>query len=146
MLKVGATDQITFKNWYATTPSKPVLNLQVIAEAMADFAAGGSDPLRDQKVENFNFAGLVGAFDTARAANTGLTSWALTNALVNFQLAGSNTAAMGGDLAYQYGKNGTLAGIGITPAIDVLSNASLGTSAQTLQPLSGLQVGPQRLS
>jgi Ca2+-binding RTX toxin-like protein len=146
VLKVGATDQITFKNWYAATPSKPVLNLQVIAEAMADFAAGGSDPLKDQKIENFNFAGLAGAFDAARTANPGLTSWALTNALASFQLAGSDSAALGGDLAYQYGKNGTLAGIGITPAIDVLSNASLGTSAQTLQPLSGLQVGPQRLS
>jgi trimeric autotransporter adhesin len=146
VLKVGTTDQITFKNWYATTPSKPVLNLQVVAEAMADFAAGGSDPLRDQKVEEFNFAGLVRAFDTARAANTGLTSWALTNALVNFQLAGSDSAALGGDLAYQYGKNGTLAGIGITPALDVLSSAALGTSAQALTPLAGLQTGTQRLS
>jgi Ca2+-binding RTX toxin-like protein len=146
VLTVGASDKITFKDWYATTPSKPVLNLQVVAEAMADFAAGGADPLRDQKVEQFNFAGLVGAFDTARAANTGLTSWALTNALTSFQLAGSDSAALGGDLAYQYGKNGTLAGIGITPALDVLSNAALGSSAQALTPLAGLQTGTQRLS
>jgi Ca2+-binding RTX toxin-like protein len=146
VLKVGASDQITFKDWYAATPSKPVLNLQVVAEAMADFAAGGADPLRDQKVEAFNFAGLAGAFDTARAANSGLTSWALTNALTSFQLAGSDSAALGGDLAYQYGKNGTLAGIGITPALDVLSNAALGTSAQALTPLAGLQTGTQRLS
>lgn len=146
VLKVGATDQITFKNWYAATPSKPVLNLQAIAEAMADFDAGGSDPLRDQKVENFNFAGLVGAFDAARAATPTLTNWALTNALASFQLAGSDSAALGGDLAYQYGKNGTLAGIGVTPAFDVLNNAGLGTSAQTLNPLAGLQTGTQRLS
>ena len=146
VLKVGASDQITFKNWYATTPSKPVLSLQIMAEAMADFAPGGADPLRDQKVENFNFAGLAGAFDTARVANPGLTTWALTNALVNFQLAGSDSAALGGDLAYQYGKNGTLAGIGITPAFDVLNSAALGTSAQALTPLAGLQTGTQRLS
>ena len=146
VLKVGATDQITFKNWYATTPSKPVLTLQMMAEAMADFAPGGADPLRDQKVENFNFAGLAGAFDTARVANPGLTSWALTNALVNFQLAGSDSAALGGDLAYQYGRNGTLAGIGITPAFDVLNSAALGAAAQTLTPLAGLQTGTQRLS
>jgi Ca2+-binding RTX toxin-like protein len=146
VLKVGASDQITFKNWYATTPSKPVLNLQMMAEAMADFAPGGADPLRDQKVEAFNFAGLAGAFDTARTANPGLTSWALTNALLNFQLAGSDSAALGGDLAYQYGKNGTLAGIGITPAFDVLNSAALGASAQALTPLAGLQSGSQRLS
>jgi Ca2+-binding RTX toxin-like protein len=146
VLKLGATDQITFKNWYATTPSRPVLSLQMMAEAMADFAPGGADLLRDQKVENFNFAGLAGAFDTARVANPGLTSWALTNALVNFQLAGSDSAALGGDLAYQYGRNGTLAGIGVTPAFDVLNSAALGTSAQTLTPLAGLQTGTQRLS
>lgn len=146
VLKVGATDQITFKDWYAATPSKPVANLQMIAEAMADFAAGGSDPLRDQKVEKFNFAGLAGAFDAARAANSGLTSWALTNALTGFQLAGSDTAALGGDLAYQYGKNGTLAGIGVTPALATLSDANLGTAAQILSPLAGLQTGSVRLS
>ena len=146
VLKVGATDQITFKNWYATTPSKPVANLQVMAEAMAGFVAGGSDPLMDQKVENFNFAGLVGAFDAARAANSGLTSWALTNGLTSFQLAGSDTAALGGDLAYQYGTNATLAGIGVTPALATLSDAALGTSAQALTPIASLQVGSVRLS
>ena len=40
VLKVGTTDQITFKNWYAATPSKPVTRLQVMAEAMAGFAQG----------------------------------------------------------------------------------------------------------
>lgn len=146
VLKIGATDQITFKNWYAATPSKPVTKLQVMAEAMADFVQGGSNLLMDQKVENFNFAGLAGAFDTARAANTSLTSWALTNALTSFQLEGSDTAALGGDLAYQYGKNGTLAGIGVTPALATLSDANLGTAAQTLTPLAGLQTGSVRLS
>lgn len=146
VLKIGATDQVTFKDWYAATPSKPVAKLQVMAEAMAGFVQGGSNPLMDQKVENFNFAGLAGAFDTARTANPSLTSWALTNALASFQLAGSDTAALGGDLAYQYGKNGTLAGIGVTPALTTLSDANLGTNAQTLNPLAGLQTGAVRLS
>ena len=123
-----------------------VTKLQVMADAMAGFVQGGADPLRNQKVANFNFAGLAGAFDTARAANTSLTSWALTNALTSFQLAGSDTAALGGDLAYQYGKNGTLAGIGVTPALSTLSDANLGTNAQTLAPLAGLQTGSVRLS
>ncbi|SMB32247.1 Hemolysin-type calcium binding domain protein (fragment) [Sterolibacterium denitrificans] len=146
VLKVGADDQITFKNWYAASPSKPVTRLQVIAEAMDAFAAGGSDPLLDQKVESFNFAGLVGAFDAARAANSGLTSWTLTDALTSFQLAGSDTAALGGDLAYQYGKNGTLAGIGVTPVLGTLSDANLGTNPQALNSLASLQTGTLRLS
>ncbi len=146
VLKIGSTDQITFKDWYAATPSKPVAKLQVMAEAMAGFVQGGSDPLKDQKVENFDFAGLAVAFDAALAATPSLTSWALTNALASFQLAGSDTTALGGDLAYQYGKSGTLAGIGVTPALATLSDANLSTNAQPLTPLAGLQTGSVRLS
>ena len=123
-----------------------MVNLQVMAEAMSEFSAGGSDPLLDQKVENFNFAGLAGAFDAARVANPGLTSWALTDALTQFQLAGSDTAALGGDLAYQYGKNGTLSGIGLTAAQQVIGDGSFGSQAQMLRPLAGLQEGAVRLS
>jgi Ca2+-binding RTX toxin-like protein len=74
------------------TAIRSVLRLQVIAEAMADFDAGGSDPLRDQKVETFDFAGLVDAFDAARSAAPTLTHWALSDALTRFQLAGSDSA------------------------------------------------------
>ena len=79
---------------------------------------------------------------------TGVQTCALpiSNALTSFQLEGSDTAALGGDLAYQYGKNGTLAGIGVTPALATLSDANLGTAAQTLTPLAGLQTGSVRLS
>jgi Ca2+-binding RTX toxin-like protein len=146
VLKVGAAESITFKNWYATTPSKPVANLQVIAEAMAGFVAGGIDPLKNQKVENFNFTGLVDSFDAARVANTGLTSWALSDALTKFQLAGSDSAALGGDIAYQYGKNGNLAAIGVTSALETISASSLGTSAQTLNSAATLQSSSIRLS
>ncbi|MFT3960123.1 beta strand repeat-containing protein [Propionivibrio sp.] len=145
VLKLGADDRITFKDWYAASPSKPVVNLQVIAEAMDAFAAGGSDPLLDQKVETFNFAGLVGAFDAARTANPGLSAWALTHALTQFQLAGSDTAALGGDLAYQYGRNGSLAGLGLAVAQGVIGEAGFGTQAQTLHDPASLQTGTVRL-
>jgi hypothetical protein len=113
---------------------------------MSDYAPGGSDPLCDHKVETFSFGALVEAFDKARAADATLTSWAVANALASFQLAGSDSAALGGDLAYQYGLNGSLAGIGVAPALDILGNPAFGASAQPLTPLAGLQVGPLRLS
>ena len=47
---------------------------------------------------------------------------------------------------YQYGKNGTLAGIGITPALNTLSDANLGTNPQALNSLASLQTGTARLS
>ena len=145
ILDVGATEQINLKDWYAATTNKSVVTLQMIEEAAADFNAAGTDPLRNKKVENFNFAGLVTAFDQARTATPTLTSWALTNALTTYHLGGSDTAALGGDLAYQYGKNGNLSNVSFTPAQTILGNAQFGTTAQTLQPLAGLQDGSVRL-
>ena len=145
VIEIGASDRITLSNWYAAPDNRSVLRLQVIAEAMADFDAGGADPLRDNRVETFDFAGLAGAFDAARAANPGLTRWAIAEALTAFHLAGSDSEALGGDLAYQYGRNGTLAGIGLGAAQAVLGDAQFGVQAQALRPLAGLQDGPLRL-
>ena len=146
ILDVGNAEQIAFKNWYSGTTNKSVVNLQMIADAMADFDANSSDPLRNNKVEQFNFAGIVGRFDQAQAANPALTSWSLTNALLDFHTGDSDTAAIGGDLAYQYGHAGSLAGIGVSAAQNVLGNAQMGTAAQTLQPLANLQESVVKLA
>lgn len=143
-LNVGSAEQITLKDWYAG--NKAVLNLQMIEEAAADFNASGSDTLRDNKVETFNFAGMVSQFDQARASNQNLSNWALTNALAQFHLSGSDTAAIGGDLAYQYGLHGNLTGIGLTHAQEVTSDTSFGAAAQTLRPLATIQEGLVKLS
>ncbi len=135
VLKTGVTDSITFSDWYVAPilsnstqyDTKSVLNLQVIAEAMTGFVQGGTDALRNNRIENFNFADLVHQFDTEGAT----ANWQLTDArLTAHLLAGSDTAAMGGDLAYQYGRNGTLAGVGLTAAQSVLSDTRFGTAAQ----------------
>ncbi len=146
MLGLGNAEQITLKDWYATSANnKSVLNLQMMAEAMAEFDSTSSDPLRNNKVETFNFGGLADRFDQARAADASLTSWSLTNALLDFHLGGSDTEALGGDLAYQYGKTGTLAGLGVTPVQSVLSHAQFGTTPQALQPLATLHEGLVKL-
>ena len=133
ILKTGGTDQITIKDWY-TCASHGVINMQVIADSMAGFKAGGTNAtIRDNKVENFNFAGLVTAFDTARKANPALTTWSMTNALLSNHLASdSDTMAVGGDLAYQYAKTGSLAGIGVLAAQGVINAASFNQSAQAI--------------
>jgi hypothetical protein len=67
------------------------------------------------------------------------------DSLLDAHLGSSDTAALGCDIAYQYGKNGTLAGLGLTPVQSILSNAQFGTGAQTLQPLAGLRDGVLKL-
>lgn len=129
IVKMGTTDQITMKDWYLGTTNKSVVNLQVIAEALTGFALGGADTLRNNKVESFNFANLVAAYDAAGAT----ANWQLTDArLTTHLLAGSDTAAIGGDLAYQYGRNGNLTGVGLLAAQNVINAASFGQTAQTL--------------
>jgi hypothetical protein len=74
-----------------------------------------------------------------------ITRWTLMNALLDAHLAGSDDAALGGDLAYQYGMNGNLSGIATGAAQDVLGNSQFGTQAQSLRPLATLQEGPVKL-
>jgi Ca2+-binding RTX toxin-like protein len=140
VLATGAAESITFAGWYSATANRSILSLQVIAEAMEDFDAGSSDPLLNHKVQRFDFQGLVGEFEAS-----GLSSWALTSALLEFHLGGSDTEALGGDLAYRYGRDGSLAGIGFTPAQQVLGASQFGTATQTLRDDATLEQGAIRL-
>ena len=145
VLETGGGELIEFEDWYDSAPQRPVLKLQVIAEAMADFDASSADSLRNKKVASFDFQGLTNAFDQARAQNPGLSSWALANALTQFHLGSSDTEALGGDLAYRYGLAGSLAGIAIDRAQEVIGSSQFGAAPQTLQPLATLQDGVVRL-
>jgi Ca2+-binding RTX toxin-like protein len=130
ILKMGTTDQITLKDWYLSgSTNKSVVSLQVIAEAIQGFSLGSADVLRNNKVETFNFTNLVAAFDAAGAT----ANWQLTDARLTTHLqAGSDSTAIGGDLAYQYGKNSNLSGMGLLNAQNVIASASFGQTAQTL--------------
>ncbi len=145
VLQVSGSDSLTFTNWYGDPANQTVLNLQLVAEAMTGFDVGSSDPLLNKKIQTFDFQGLVSAFDAALAATPWLSSWALSNGLTQFHLAGSDSAALGGDLAYHYGADGTLAGIGLGKAQDVLTSAQFGAQAQTIHSTASLQEGLIRL-
>lgn len=68
------------------------------------------------------------------------------NGLLDAHLASSDATVLGGDLAYQYGVNGSLAGIGLAAAQDVLAAPQFGSQAQTLHPWSTLNSGTIQLS
>ena len=68
------------------------------------------------------------------------------NTLLDAHLAGSDTEALGGDLAYRYGLTGSLAGLAMTPEQGTLSSAQFGSAPQSFQPLAGLQEGLVKLS
>jgi Ca2+-binding RTX toxin-like protein len=144
VLNLGGTgEKITLQGWYDTAADyKSIVNMQVIVDAMADFNAASPDKLVNKKIANFDFMGLAAAYDGAGAP----VNWALTNALLSKHLSGSDTAALGGDLAYRYGKTGALTGMGFDAAQGLLTDASFATAAQTLQSATALDAGVKRLS
>lgn len=145
ILQVGASDQMTFVDYYANPSNRSVANLQMVIEGTSDYDSGSSDVTRDNKIETFDFAALVADFDAARAVDPNLTSWALSSTLLSRHLTGSDSAAIGGDLAYRYHRFGNLADISFVPGVGLLSAPEFGSSAQPLLPLAGLQDTSARL-
>jgi hypothetical protein len=128
VLGLGAGEEIVLNDWYAGIDNQGVARLQVIAGAMSDFNAGGTNPLLDHQVEQFDFAGLVGRFDQARAADPQLENWAMSGSLEEFHLGGGDSPALGGDAAYQYGLSGQVPAVGGTSTLEPTANVS-GASA-----------------
>jgi Ca2+-binding RTX toxin-like protein len=146
ILVTGAGEQITFTDWYASGDNQSVAKLQMVIEGGADYDVASEESLHSKKIAQFNFAGLVSAFDAARAGDTGLTSWSLSTSLMNFHLAGSDIEAMGGDFSYEYGKNGNLSNLSMVSAQAILTNTSFGTANQVLQMTEPLQDLSPRLA
>jgi Ca2+-binding RTX toxin-like protein len=127
VLEVGGNERITFDNWYLGSSNQPVAKLQIITDG------NGTTPTTNDMVETFDFRALVGAFNQALASRPGLSKWTLSSAVAQFQLGGgSDTAALGGDLAYHYATAGSLAGMGLSAAQATLASDQFGQQAQSI--------------
>jgi len=145
IVEVGKGETLILKDWYASSANQSVLNLQVITDAMKGYDPNSSNPLFNQRVNDFDFTALVNQFNQALAGNNNLDQWSMMNSLLDAHLASSDTEALGGDLAYQYGHAGTVSGIGLSAAQNVLNLPQFGAQAQTLHPLETLQDGTIKL-
>ena len=134
----NGTDRFTLRDWYAPLDNRSFINLQIVNQALADFNAGAGDPLRDQRVERFDFAGLVGRFDAERATTPTLGRWEVINALAMFHLGGSDARAVGGDLSLQAGLQGSLANMSLGTAQGTLANADFGAREQAFGATANL--------
>jgi Ca2+-binding RTX toxin-like protein len=145
ILITGAGDQVTFQGWYTSTTNQSIANLQLIIEGSSGYDPNSLDPLRNKKAVQFDFCGLVAEFDKARAANASLSSWSLSSSMLQFYLSGSDTGAIGGDIAYQYAMNGSFANLSMMPTQAILANSQFGSASQTLQAPIALQDQSPRL-
>jgi Ca2+-binding RTX toxin-like protein len=144
ILTMGAGDQLTFKNWYGSNGAS-VATLQVVTVGGADYQPGSASVINDNKVELFDFAGLVAQFNQARSANPSLTSWSMAPSLAAFARGGSDTAAIGGDLAYHYALDGDLSALGMNAALTIVGSAGFGSGMQALLAAGALADGSPML-
>jgi len=132
LVHLGSGETIELTDWYASAANQGFATMQMIAEAMAGFDPAGADPLRDQRIERFDFRGLVAQFDAARAADSMITRWQAMHALLDTHLGGSDEEAIGGELAYRYGMTGTMAGQDLGAAKAILASPDFGAKPQAL--------------
>jgi Ca2+-binding RTX toxin-like protein len=142
---LGEGDSITFKDWYTSNGRHSVDTLQVVTVG-GDYDAVSGDRMKNRKVVSFDFEQLANRFDQVRAANPGMTSWAIAGELNGSFKASSDTKAIGGDLAYRYattGSYGDLDWIGVRNQLGGMSGTAWQTLAAStaVNPWTALQAG-----
>ena len=141
LLKVaGTTDAIRMKEWYASPANQTFSALQLVVDSTSDYNPAGSDPLANRRVVQLNFSTLVNAFNVAYSVNPALGDWSVPATTLNASLVGgSDSQALGGDLAYRYAHEGDFSGLDFATATAALGNASFGTAPQafTTSPTVG---------
>lgn len=131
-------DRITFRDWYLASDNRSIDNLQMI---------GNTEPkVNKTRVDRYDFNKLVENFDQAVAINTATDHWPLTDAKQDKHEEQFKGKALGGDLTYQYGGNGSLATVSLEVAQDLLDSSSFGMNPQDLHGLSSLSKGSMWLS
>ncbi|MDD2893761.1 MAG: VCBS domain-containing protein [Halothiobacillaceae bacterium] len=148
VLNTGNGESITFDGWFddAWRDNKAISTLQIISEALPGYDPNASDPLLNKRIQQFDFVALANQFEAYLAANPsidpwgtpGLTEWQLMPHMSDYHLAGSDTAAIGGNMAYLYGKNGNLDGLTEAELRAELTDASFGIGNQALTKTGNL--------
>jgi hypothetical protein len=140
----GTTDTLRFTGWYAAAGNRTASTLQMIVDSTADYNAGSADALLNRRVVRLNFGSIVSAFDAAYAANPSVGDWAVpSTTLSSARAASSDTDAIGGQLAYRYGRDGNLAGLDFTASQAVMGDTNFATAGQAIG--SGATTGGVRL-
>jgi hypothetical protein len=67
------------------------------------------------------------------------------NGLLDAHLADSDTAALGGDLAYEYGVRGSLSGMSLAAAETTVTNSNFAIAPQALHSWGEVSGGPAQL-
>lgn len=129
ILTFDSESSITLKDWYLGAGSQEFAKLQFVS---ADSDASGGEGDFGGRVEVYDFASIVAAFNAKLAQDPGTTTWTAADGWHAALLEHNDHAAYGGDLAYYLGLNGNLTGMDYTSAVASLIDADFGTHLQQL--------------
>ena len=131
-LKTGSNHYISLGDWYLTPANKAVSTLQIVIEGTRDYKASSSNPMNNLKIQRFDFLGLVAAFDAAgRPSNFNVAA-----NLPGAYIVGSDTEAIGGAVAYQYARSGSLGALTYDQMRAVISAPEFAVSVQPIASAS----------
>ena len=144
VLETGNHDQIIFKDWYQAPANRNFVTLQMIEDGSNEYKPGSADPLVNTRIVDFDFQKLVAEFDDARVRTPTLTSWSLMNGMLDAYLGGSDTDAIGGDMAYQYGTKNGVGDIGLDSGQLELQQHGFGSHAHAFHQAGSVFANERR--
>ena len=127
---LGASESLTFRNWYAGQEHQGIDALQMILHD--DYHPASGAALNTMRIALFDFSTLVAQFDAMRRSHPRLTGWALTPALPHCHLGGHDSAALGGESVLHYGRNRNFLSAAVAPSPfdhSTLSGAAAGLTS-----------------
>ncbi|NVM77481.1 Ca2+-binding RTX toxin-like protein [Duganella sp. SG902] len=131
VLLTGSGEGLEFVDWYAGSGRQYIDKLQVILDDASGYSSTSADSLLNKKIQIFNFASVVSAFDAANASGGG-TAWNMLDSLRLAQVDAFNDKALGGNIAYQYAVGGDSQLVGLTGLSELLSSSQFGADYQIL--------------
>jgi len=120
------TDQLRIRDWYDRAPGElPQVTLQVIMPGTAGYEENSGGDLFAHDIQGFDLNKLVERFNAS-----GQNRWRLMDSLLDAHLEGSDSEALGGDIAYQYGLGRDPSELDPALTLSNLSDPKLGKAPQ----------------
>ncbi|MCA1326539.1 calcium-binding protein [Herbaspirillum sp. alder98] len=132
VLELDSGDSISVENWYGDAAQVRGTLLQLVLDSTDDYQADADDIARQHKIALYDFNGIAEQYDRARNDLPGLDLWSVSAALAHHRLRGSDTLAIGGELAYHYAHHGQWSQLGAGILSATLVNPLFGNSDQAI--------------
>jgi Ca2+-binding RTX toxin-like protein len=124
-LVTGAGEGVVLQDWFLG--QQGVATLQMLVDG-TDYDATSTDVLHNSKVVQFDFAQLAGQFEQQGAT----VAWNLEPALRDAMVYAGDGAALGGDLAALYARDGSVANASMPVTLGLIGSPEFGLQNQDL--------------